>query len=508
MSRRKINAKELVKDIQHGMIDEELMEKYHISPAALQNFFQQLVAAGWLEQAELDQRNEVFTCPSCEWSSHKEFKECPKCGTNIWEPHKKPLQTKSTAAASTQIGFSSAKTPAAETSTRQSQYKCCPHCGKLIPRQATHCQYCGETLLEEKRKKSPISTTQQFSINGALKFGWKTMKGHFWFFFVLLIILLLMNFVPDVIARTLGAFSPLSSVLVSIAAWVLYMIVRLGTFKIALKFCGDEEVAFSDLFSCASLFLKFLGGSILYGLICIAGGILFIIPGIIWGIKFQFFAYFIVDQGLGPISALKESSRITQGVKWDLFAFGFVAGIVNLLGALCLIIGLFATIPTTMVAYAFVYRSLEDPEYRATNQFGQIPSSRWMKIVAIILVGVFGIGVLSAIAVPNLLTAIQRSKTSRTKADMMAIGSALESFHDEHNCYPVQLFEAGLSQKILPEAYYNGQLEDAWQTRLRYVSDGKSYHLISYGKDKEAGMSGNSQFDTDIILSDGEFLFP
>jgi uncharacterized membrane protein len=29
-----------------------------------------------------------------------------------------------------------------------------------------------------------------------------------------------------------------------------------------------------------------------------------------------------------------------------------------LLGAICLLIGLFATIPTTMVAYAYVYRKL------------------------------------------------------------------------------------------------------------------------------------------------------
>jgi len=41
-----------------------------------------------------------------------------------------------------------------------------------------------------------------------------------------------------------------------------------------------------------------------------------------------------------------------------LFLFDLLLTLINLLGALCLLIGLFATIPTTMVAIAFVYRKL------------------------------------------------------------------------------------------------------------------------------------------------------
>ena len=106
------------------------------------------------------------------------------------------------------------------------------------------------------------------------------------------------------------------------------------------------------------MFFKYLIGSILYGLIVFAGTILLIIPGIIWGIQFCFYDYFIIDKGLGPIEALKRSSAITRGVKWDLFVFSLILLGINLLGALCLLIGLFATIPTTMVAIAFVYRKL------------------------------------------------------------------------------------------------------------------------------------------------------
>ena len=132
----------------------------------------------------------------------------------------------------------------------------------------------------------------------------------------------------------------------------------MGLIKIALRFCDKEKGEFAELFSCFPLFFKYLFGSILCMLIVLGGMILLIIPGIIWSIKFQFFTYFIIDKGLGPIEALKRSSAITKGAKWDLFIFGLLLGLINLLGALCLLVGLFATIPTTIVAMAFVYRKL------------------------------------------------------------------------------------------------------------------------------------------------------
>ena len=50
---------------------------------------------------------------------------------------------------------------------------------------------------------------------------------------------------------------------------------------------------------------------------------------------------------------------MTNGEQYrDLFLFGLLLDLINLLGAICLLIGLFATFPTAMVAMAFVYRKL------------------------------------------------------------------------------------------------------------------------------------------------------
>jgi len=201
-------------------------------------------------------------------------------------------------------------------------------------------------------------TTKKFSISEAIRFGWNTMKSNLGFFIILLIVAGLIFNIPGIIAELVKKNTPILSIIISITSWVVGVVISMGLIRIALRFCDNKKGEFADLFSCFPLFFKYLFGSILYRLIILGGMILLIIPGIIWGIKFCFFDYFIVDKGLGPIEALKKSSVITTGAKWDLFKFFGLLVLINLAGALCLLIGLFATLPTTMVAGAFVYRKL------------------------------------------------------------------------------------------------------------------------------------------------------
>lgn len=201
-------------------------------------------------------------------------------------------------------------------------------------------------------------TEQKFSKGEAIRFGWDTMKSHFWLFVGFLIVAFLLQIVPGMIAEFVREQVPLLSFLINVASWVVSLVIQMGIIRFALRFCDNETGKFSDLFSCFPLFFKYLFAAILNGLILLGGTILLIIPGIIWAIQFQFFSYLIVDKGLGPIQALKKSSALTKGSKWNLFMFGGLLFLINVLGALCLLIGLFATVPLALVAAAFVYRKL------------------------------------------------------------------------------------------------------------------------------------------------------
>ncbi|CEN78291.1 integral membrane protein [[Clostridium] sordellii] len=99
---------------------------------------------------------------------------------------------------------------------------------------------------------------------------------------------------------------------------------HLGLSKFILNFIEDRSKSnFKDLFYgffSINLFIK----SILINLIIVVGiyigGILFIIPGIIWALMFSQTYFILVENTeIGVIEALKRSYKLVDGFKSDLF---------------------------------------------------------------------------------------------------------------------------------------------------------------------------------------------
>jgi len=130
-----------------------------------------------------------------------------------------------------------------------------------------------------------------------------------------------------------------------------------------------------------------------------------------------------------------------------------------------------------------------------------------------LLIVVAIIGIIAAIAVPNLLTAIQRSKRSRTVADIRAIGTALGSYQVDNNIFPNlqnnTLENAGFQPTLaegMTSDYFEGASKDAWGSHFYYSSDGQGYTLKSWGKDRSDAQSG--EFDSNIVYINGSFQAP
>ena len=198
------------------------------------------------------------------------------------------------------------------------------------------------------------------SIKEAFSFGWKNATGRFWFFVGIVLIIFGVSVLPGIVFGWLAKLLdlPLLSFVGRFIGQIFSLIVGLGFLRIILDVHDGREVKTGQLFSEYRLFFKYLVGTILYSLIILVGLLLFIIPGIIWAIKFQFFTYALVDKKLGPIAALKESANFTRGVKWHLFVFDIFVVLINMLGFVLLFIGLFITIPLTALATVFIYRKL------------------------------------------------------------------------------------------------------------------------------------------------------
>jgi uncharacterized membrane protein len=202
----------------------------------------------------------------------------------------------------------------------------------------------------------------RFSMGEAISFGWDVMRNNIGFFVLLLIVAFLIENIPGVLAEFAGKDLPLIAALLAITGGILSLVVQMGMIKVSLKFCDGIKGKLDDLLSTFKLLLSMIIASIVYFLIVIGGMILFIVPGVIWGVKFSLYPYFIVDEGLGPIEAIKASGNATDGAKLHLWLFGLLLGLINIAGALALFVGLFATFPTSMVAYAYVYRTLAGKE--------------------------------------------------------------------------------------------------------------------------------------------------
>ena len=130
-----------------------------------------------------------------------------------------------------------------------------------------------------------------FTYGEVIGAGWEKMKKHFWFFVGLFVIICLVQGIPTGVANIFKEKMVVIYGLLIIVAWLLQVLVKMGTIKITLDILDKDSANFSTLFSLASLLIKFILGSILYCLIVLGGFILLIVPGIIWAVKYQFFAY-------------------------------------------------------------------------------------------------------------------------------------------------------------------------------------------------------------------------
>ena len=225
---------------------------------------------------------------------------------------------------------------------------------------------------------------QKFSTSEAVKTGWQVFEKNRWFAIRLALIGIGFSIVSNYISNTSDLVrGPTALVLMftSIALSIINILLHIGFLKFGLSLVNGERPRMKDLLSYIDLFWKFLGGAIVYGavvgLVFLIGLSLIILLSLFFHSKLvlamiilpalaatilamQYFFVFplVVDQGLGPIKAMKKSAELTKGIRIDLFGFTVVAIVINILGAIFLLVGLLVSVPVTFFAYLAIYRSL------------------------------------------------------------------------------------------------------------------------------------------------------
>src|SRR6267143_1688495 len=129
-----------------------------------------------------------------------------------------------------------------------------------------------------------------------------------------------------------------------------------------------------------------------------------------------------------------------------------------------------------------------------------------------LLIVVAIIGLIASIAIPNLMSALNKAKQTKTMADIKAIGSALETYAVDNNTYPKGLSDANAQAlgQYLSRYLKTIPPGDGWSNpwHVETNSAGTVYTITSYGADGVAGTNSGgptTDFKSDIIYTNNSF---
>jgi uncharacterized membrane protein len=218
-----------------------------------------------------------------------------------------------------------------------------------------------------------------FTVGSAISFGWETFKKRPWFFVGASVVIAIAYIVAGAISggidALLGGSAEEPTGVGSVFNYVLGMLISMGVTAFYLAAHDSPDTVELSALWHPQPFWKFLGTSILVTVVVAVGFVLLIVPGIIAMLFFLFSTFIVIDRGLGPIEAMKESMRITEGYRWPLLGFIILLALIMMAGAIALGVGLLVAMPIATRAFMHAYRVL-------SGKAGSVPPAQDARLAA------------------------------------------------------------------------------------------------------------------------------
>lgn len=218
-----------------------------------------------------------------------------------------------------------------------------------------------------------VAQGNQFEIGTVIRQGWEDFKSNMGILIGAFLIMAVVSF------AFVGAIEGLayailallqknvqldltSNILLSIIRGATQLFVQvffqLGLIALTLKLIRRQRPEIGDLFSQIRKFWTGLLAVLIVMVLTMIGFCLLIIPGIIICLASFLVLWFIVDQDMTAMQAIKASFAATRGSRWNLFLFGLVCCLMSIAAILTCCIGYVVLIPLLSVASGYIYLAL------------------------------------------------------------------------------------------------------------------------------------------------------
>ncbi len=203
-----------------------------------------------------------------------------------------------------------------------------------------------------------------FEIAPLLKEGFARTYGVKWNFMGAILVYAIISIITGAI---LEVFFPsdatqYNEIIASLLAVPVTLPIMIGVSMLGVKQARDESLEIPSVLNYFSYLLPILLAYVAMGLLLVVGFALLILPGIYLAVSYSFTYALVVDKGLGVWEAM-ELSRKTVTKQWfKFFGLALLSGLMILISAIPLGVGLIWSVPTIYIAYGLLYHHLFDSE--------------------------------------------------------------------------------------------------------------------------------------------------
>jgi len=229
----------------------------------------------------------------------------------------------------------------------------CHQCGTQVANDLQFCPNCGASFAVAPGPPgapAPVAWTPPAGIRAQpgrwIGAGWELVKADIGTYVLLAVVFTVLSAVVPVIIQ-----GPL------IAGFHIF----------CMKKILGRRAEFADLFTGFNYFVPTLVASLVISLFVFAGTLLCVIPGLVVAAMYKFTYLFIVDKRMDFWPAMQASHAVVRNDYFGFTMFLLLMVLVDMLGALCCIVGIFVAVPVTLAAITVAYREIVGFEQRTLD---------------------------------------------------------------------------------------------------------------------------------------------